>query len=61
LGINAFTYVLAAMIVVSLSLNFFLGPGWLGAAIGFQGTGSINEVSDSLPDNIDLSRPDFRL
>jgi hypothetical protein len=61
MGINIFTYALAAAIVVFLSLNFVLGPGWLGNAIGMQGTGTFNEVSDSLPDTLDLSDPNFRL
>lgn len=61
LGINIFTYILAAAIVVFLSLNYALGPGWLGNAIGVQGTGTFDEVSDSLPSTIDLSDPSFRL
>jgi hypothetical protein len=61
LGINIFSYILAATIVVFLSLNYFLGPGWLGSAIGMQGTGTFSQVSDSLPDTIDLSDPSFRL
>ena len=61
LGINIFTYLLGALIVVLLSLNFFLGPGWLGQAMGIQGVGSFDEVSKSLPDTVDLSRPEFRL
>jgi hypothetical protein len=61
LGINVFTYILAAAIAFFLSLNYVLGPGWLGSAIGMQGTGTFSEVSDSLPDTIDLSDPSFRL
>jgi hypothetical protein len=61
LGINIFSYVLGAAIIVFLSLNYVLGPGWLGSAIGMQGAGSFDEVSDSLPSTIDLSDPSFRL
>ena len=60
-GINIFTYILAALIVIFLSLNFILGPGWLGSAIGIQGAGEFNEVSDSLPQLIDLSSSDYLL
>ena len=52
---------LAALIAFFLSMNFFIGPGWLGALLGIPGTGSFQEVSDSLPDTIDLSSPEFRL
>jgi len=58
LGINIFTYILAAAIVVMLSLNAFLGPGWLGQMIGIEGTGTFTEISDSLPSNIDLNQPE---
>jgi hypothetical protein len=61
LGINIFTYTLAALIAFFFSMNFFIGPGWLGSVMGFEGTGSINEVSDSLPGTVDLSSPEFRL
>jgi hypothetical protein len=61
LGINVFTYILAAAIIFFLSMNFVLGPGWLGSAMGLKGTGTFSEVSDSLPDTIDLSSPEFRL
>mmetsp|Transcript_7997 Transcript_7997/g.13233 ORF Transcript_7997/g.13233 Transcript_7997/m.13233 type:complete len:172 (-) Transcript_7997:232-747(-) len=59
LGIGGFTYVLAALIVGMLSLNFFLGPGWLGQAMGVPGTGTFTETSPSLPDQMDLSADDF--
>jgi len=59
LGINLFTYILAALIVISLSLNAFLGPGWLGQKIGLEGTGTITQISDSLPTSIDLSAPEY--
>ena len=58
MGINIFTYILAALIVIFLSLNAILGPGWLGQTMGIQGTGTFTEISDSLPDNIDLSNPE---
>ena len=61
LGINAFTFVLAALIVFFLSMNIMLGPGWLGNQIGIPGTGSIQEVSPSLPGSIDLNKPEYRL
>lgn len=59
LGINIFTYVLAAAIAFFFSMNIMLGPGWLGNSIGMEGTGTFQEVSDSLPDIIDLSNSDF--
>lgn len=55
LGINVFTYVLAAACIFFLGMNAILGPGWLGQTIGLKGTGTFTEVSDSLPGNIDLS------
>lgn len=61
LGINVFTYILATAIVFFLSMNLVFGPGWLGSAIGVKGTGSFSEVSTSLPDTVDLSKPDFLL
>ena len=59
LGIGGFTYVLGALIVLMLTLNTVLGPGWLGQAIGIQGTGTFTEVSSSLPDQIDLSADEY--
>jgi hypothetical protein len=61
LGINVFTYILAAAIVFFLSMNFSLGPGWLGNTIGLKGTGTFDIISDSLPDTIDLSNSDYLL
>jgi hypothetical protein len=61
LGISGFTYILGALIVFFFSMNFFLGPGWLGGVIGVPGTGSIKDVSDSFPGTVDLSSPEFRL
>ena len=59
LGINIFTYVLAAAIAFFFSMNVILGPGWLGNSIGLEGTGTFEKVSDSLPDTIDLSYDDY--
>ena len=61
LGINIFTYILGALIVFFMSMNYIIGPGWLGNFVGLPGTGAIQEVSDSLPDTVDLSSPEFRL
>jgi hypothetical protein len=61
LGINIFTYILGAFIVFFLSMNYFIGPGWLGSMIGVPGVGTFDEVSESFPDTIDLSSPEFRL
>jgi hypothetical protein len=61
LGINIFTFILAVLIVFFLSMNAFLGPGWLGGALGFQGTGTFEEVSPSLPGTLDLNKQEFRL
>eukprot|EP00565_Helicotheca_tamesis_P000745 CAMPEP_0185732216 /NCGR_PEP_ID=MMETSP1171-20130828/15381_1 /TAXON_ID=374046 /ORGANISM="Helicotheca tamensis, Strain CCMP826" /LENGTH=195 /DNA_ID=CAMNT_0028401649 /DNA_START=23 /DNA_END=610 /DNA_ORIENTATION=+ len=58
LGINIFTYILAAAIAIMLSLNAILGPGWLGQMMGLEGTGTFTDVSDSLPGNIDLNQPE---
>jgi hypothetical protein len=59
LGVNIFTYVLAAAIVFFLSMNTIFGPGWLGNFIGLEGTGTFEKVSNSLPDTIDLSNSEF--
>ena len=61
LGINVFTYILAALIAFFLSMNFILGPGWLGQQIGLEGTGTFTEISESLPDSVDLSKDEFLL
>lgn len=42
-----------------LSMNFMLGPGWLGQQMGLEGTGTFTQISDSLPDSVDLSKSDF--
>mmetsp|Transcript_20488 Transcript_20488/g.29633 ORF Transcript_20488/g.29633 Transcript_20488/m.29633 type:complete len:157 (+) Transcript_20488:55-525(+) len=55
LGINIFTYILAALIVIFLSLNALLGPGWLGQSLGIPGVGTFTEVSPNLPQTVDLS------
>mmetsp|Transcript_7959 Transcript_7959/g.10398 ORF Transcript_7959/g.10398 Transcript_7959/m.10398 type:complete len:175 (+) Transcript_7959:125-649(+) len=59
LGINIFTYILAAAIVFFLSANFILGPGWLGQSIGLQGTGTFTDVSESLPNTMNVNDADF--
>jgi len=57
MGINIFTYILAALIVISFSLNVLLGPGWLGQAIGMKGVGTF-----TAPDPVvDLSNSDYLL
>ena len=61
LGINIFTYILGALIVFFLSMNTVVGPGWLGQMMGMPGVGAFSEVSQSYPDTIDLSSPEFRL
>ena len=61
MGFNIFTYVLAFLIVVMLCLNATLGPGWLGQAMGIPGTGTFTEISDSLPDTIDVSKDKYLL
>jgi hypothetical protein len=59
LGISAFTYILGAAIVFFMSMNLILGPGWLGNSIGIKGVGTFSEISESLPDSLDLSSPEF--
>jgi len=61
LGINIFTYILAAAIAFFLSMNMILGQGWLGNAIGLQGTGTFIERSEKLPNVVDLSEDQFSL
>lgn len=61
LGINVFTYILAAAIAFFLSMNIILGPGWLGSSIGIKGTGTFTETSESLPELVDLSKPEYLL
>jgi len=61
LGVNIFTFILAGLIIFFLSMNYFLGVGWLGSSIGIPGTGTFQEVSPSLPGTIDLNKPEYRL
>jgi hypothetical protein len=49
------------MIAFFLTMNYALGPGWLGQSMGMPGTGTFTQISDSLPDSIDLSKSDFLL
>jgi hypothetical protein len=58
LGINIFTYILAGAIVIMLTLNAVLGPGWLGQGLGIPGTGTYTNVSDSLPSQMNLNSPE---
>lgn len=58
LGINIFTYILASLIVIFMSLNYALGPGWLGQKIGIPGTGTFTEYSQSVPGPMDLNNAD---
>ncbi len=61
LGINIFTYILAALIIFFLGANAALGPGWLGQSLGWEDVGTFTKVSDSLPLNMDVSRSDYLL
>ena len=58
LGINAFSYILAIACIFFIGMNTILGPGWLGQSIGLEGTGTFTQVSESLPDAIDLNSPE---
>jgi len=58
LGINVFTYILAGLIAIFMSLNALLGPGWLGQKMGIPGTGEYTEYSRSLPQSINLNNPE---
>mmetsp|Transcript_8060 Transcript_8060/g.10329 ORF Transcript_8060/g.10329 Transcript_8060/m.10329 type:complete len:167 (-) Transcript_8060:750-1250(-) len=58
LGINVFTYILAGLIAIFMSLNALLGPGWLGQKMGIPGTGEYTEYSRSLPQSINLNSPE---
>merc|ERR1711982_254456 len=58
LGINIFTYILAGLIAIMLTLNGLFGPGWLGQKLGMPGTGTFTEVSKSLPETYDLNQSD---
>ena len=59
LGINVFTYVLGAAIILFLSMNIILGPGWLGSSLGLVSNWDMTQTADSIPDTVDLSDPDF--
>ena len=61
LGVNIFTYVLAALIVFFLGANAAFGPGWLGQNLGWEDVGTFTKVSDSLPLSVDVSGPDYLL
>mmetsp|Transcript_1548 Transcript_1548/g.3954 ORF Transcript_1548/g.3954 Transcript_1548/m.3954 type:complete len:186 (-) Transcript_1548:1638-2195(-) len=61
LGINIFTYILAAFIIFFLSMNAAFGPGWLGQSLGWEDVGTFTRTSDSLPLDVDVSRPDYLL
>jgi hypothetical protein len=52
---------LAFLIAFFLGMNLILGPGWLGQQLGLEGRGTFTEISNSLPDSVDLSRPEFLL
>ena len=58
LGINTFTYILAALIVLFLSLNSMLGPGWLGQKLGIEGTGEYTEYGNTIPKPVNLNSPE---
>eukprot|EP00579_Thalassiosira_antarctica_P006307 CAMPEP_0201878774 /NCGR_PEP_ID=MMETSP0902-20130614/9848_1 /ASSEMBLY_ACC=CAM_ASM_000551 /TAXON_ID=420261 /ORGANISM="Thalassiosira antarctica, Strain CCMP982" /LENGTH=178 /DNA_ID=CAMNT_0048406467 /DNA_START=90 /DNA_END=626 /DNA_ORIENTATION=- len=61
LGINIFTYILAAFIIFFLSMNFASGPGWLGQSLGWEDVGTFTRVSDSLPLDVDVSGSQYLL
>mmetsp|Transcript_25306 Transcript_25306/g.54461 ORF Transcript_25306/g.54461 Transcript_25306/m.54461 type:complete len:171 (-) Transcript_25306:230-742(-) len=61
LGINIFTYILAAVIIIFLSMNAVFGPGWLGQSLGWENVGTFTKVSDSLPLEVDVSGPEYLL
>lgn len=61
LGINIFTYILGVFIIFFLSMNAMFGPGWLGQSLGWEDVGTFTRVSDSLPLNVDVSKPDYLL
>jgi len=61
LGVNAFTYLLAGAILFFFGMNVVLGPGWLGSAVGIQGTGDFTETSNALPETLDLGTKDYLL
>jgi len=61
LGIGPFTYVLVGLIVIMLTLNFTLGPGWLGSTLGIDGAGTF--IDDNFPTGgaFDLSKDEYLL
>jgi hypothetical protein len=61
LGINIFTYILAALIVFFLSMNAVFGVGWLGQSLGWENVGTFTKVSESLPLDVDVSSSDYLL
>lgn len=61
LGINIFTYILAAAIAFFLGMNTLLGQGWLGNSLGVPGTGTYTERSNQLPDVVDLRDSQYSL
>lgn len=61
LGINIFTYILAAAIAFFFSMNVIFGQGWLGNTMGIQGTGTFTERSENLPNVVDLNDDRFQL
>jgi hypothetical protein len=61
LGINIFTYILAALIAFFLTMNAIFGQGWLGNVVGIPGTGTFTERSDKLPTIVDLSDDQYSL
>ena len=42
-------------------MNVFVGPGWLGQSLGWENVGTFTKVSDSLPLNVDVSKPEYLL
>ena len=61
LGVNIFTYILAALIAFFLSMNAIFGVGWLGQSLGWENVGTFTEVSDKLPLDVDVSGTDYLL
>jgi len=61
LGVNIFTYILAALIVFFLSMNAVFGVGWLGQSLGWEDVGTFTKVSESLPLDVDVSGSDYLL
>ena len=42
-------------------MNVVVGPGWLGQSLGWENVGTFTKVSDSLPLNVDVSKPEYLL